>query len=216
MAHHGGPLVELADHLGGGVRNLLQGLPCEDLRVGAGFLDRFRVVRPRGRYTRVAVLLEQTDPVVPAARQQPEPVDEHDRRLAARVGLTDLALLALGDLGHGRTSFPWAARSTTGRIDSGRYLTITARITHIGGRPSCSRSGLAAPEQRASNAAPWRQIRRPAQYRGGERNSRKAAVSAGGGAHRHPAVAGWRTSGGAAGGRRIRSPAAGRSGAGRA
>src|SRR5215217_2291464 len=101
MAHHGGPLVELADHLGGVVGNLLQGLPCEDLRVGAGFLDRFRVVRPRGRYTRVAVLLEQTDPVVPAARQQPEPVDEDDRRLPARVGLIDLALLALGDLGHG-------------------------------------------------------------------------------------------------------------------
>jgi hypothetical protein len=102
MAHHGGPLVELADHLGGVVANLLQGLPCEDLGVGAGFLDRFRVVRPRGRYTRVAVLLEQTDPVVPAARQQPEPMDEDDRRLAARVGLIDLALLALGDLGHGR------------------------------------------------------------------------------------------------------------------
>jgi hypothetical protein len=28
-------------------------------------------------------------------------VDEDDRRLAARVGLIDLALLALGDLGHG-------------------------------------------------------------------------------------------------------------------
>src|SRR5215212_1307203 len=91
MAHHGGPLVELADHLGGVVGNLLQGLPCEDLRVG----------RARGRYTGVAVLLEQTDPVVPAARQQPEPVDEDDRRLPARVGLIDLALLALGDLGHG-------------------------------------------------------------------------------------------------------------------
>src|SRR5215208_2975391 len=110
MAHHGGPLVELADHLCGVVGNLLQGLPCEDLGVGAGLLDRFRVVRPGGRYTRVAVLLEQTDPVVPAARQQPKPVDEDDRRLAARVGLIDLALLALGDLGH------WWAPSSGRRV----------------------------------------------------------------------------------------------------
>jgi hypothetical protein len=29
-------------------------------------------------------------------------MDEDDRRLAARVGLIDLALLALGDLGFGR------------------------------------------------------------------------------------------------------------------
>jgi hypothetical protein len=55
-----------------------------------------------GRYTRVAVLFEQADPVVPAARQQPEPMDEDDRRLAARVGLIDLALLALCDLGFGK------------------------------------------------------------------------------------------------------------------
>src|SRR5215217_5009655 len=140
MAHHGGPLVELADHLGGVVGNLLQGLPCEDLRVGAGFLDCFRVVRPRGRYTRVAVLLEQTDPVVPAARQQPEPVDEHDRRLAARVGLIELALLALGDVGHGGLLLPWAAGSTAGRVDSA--MSDHNRSDHrYRGRPSCSRSG---------------------------------------------------------------------------
>src|SRR4051795_9623775 len=110
MAHHGGPLVELADDLGGVVGKLLQSLPCEDLGVGAAFLDRFWIVRPGGRYTRVAVLLEQTDPVVPAARQQPEPVDEDDRSLAARVGLSDLALLALCDLGHRAAPSPgWRA-----------------------------------------------------------------------------------------------------------
>src|SRR3954462_10320752 len=98
MAHHGGLLVELVDHLGGVVGNLLQRLLREDVGVGAGFLDRFRVIRPGGRYTRVAVLLKQTDPVVPAARQQPEPMDEDDRRLGTRVGLRDLALLALCDL----------------------------------------------------------------------------------------------------------------------
>src|SRR3954462_14143782 len=103
MAHHGGLLVGLGDHLGGVVGNLLQGLLREDVGVGARFLDRFRVVWPGGRYTRVAVLLEQTDPLVPAARQQPKPVDEDNRRLAARVGLIDLALLALGDLDHGGT-----------------------------------------------------------------------------------------------------------------
>ena len=130
MAHHGGPLVELADHLGGMVGNLLQGLLREGLGVGAGFLDRFRVVRPGGRHTRVAVLLEQTDPVVPAARQQPEPMDEDDRRLAARVGLIDLALLALGDLGHGGAPSLGDGRHRR-RVDSDQYRTITARITHI-------------------------------------------------------------------------------------
>src|SRR5438034_7046532 len=106
MVHYGGLLVELVDHLGSLVGNLLQGLLREHVGVGAGFLYRFRVVRPGGRYTRVAVLLEQTDPVVPAARQQPEPMDEDDRRLAARVGLIDLALLAIGDLGHGAAPSP--------------------------------------------------------------------------------------------------------------
>src|SRR5215208_7637480 len=41
MAHHGGLLVELVDHLGGVVENLPEGLPGEGLGIGAGFLDRF-------------------------------------------------------------------------------------------------------------------------------------------------------------------------------
>src|SRR5687768_11748373 len=132
MAQHSGLLVEPADHLRGVVGNLLQGLLREDIGVSAGFLDRFGVVRPRWRHTRVAVVLEQTDPAVPAAWQQPEPMDEDDRRLAVRVGFIDLALLALCDPGQG------AAPSLGGghhrrRVDFGQYLTITARITHIGG-----------------------------------------------------------------------------------
>ena len=155
MAHHGGPLVELADHLGGVVGNLLQGLPCEDLGVGAGFLDGFRIVRPGGRYTRVAVLLEQTDPVVPAARQQPEPMDEHDRRLAARVGLIDLALLALGDLGHGGASFP--GRRVAPPDESTPVNTDHNRSDHAyRGGPSCSRSG-------------WRPLTDPTSDRAGSR-----------------------------------------------
>src|SRR3954469_14852935 len=137
MAHHGRPLVELADHLGGVVGNLLQGLPCEDLGVGAGFLDRFWIVRPGGRYTRVAVLVEQTDPVVPAARQQPEPVDEHDRCLAARVGLIDLALLALGDLGHGA---PPSLTPGCGWLSSSRSISTTCACRRARVSWSCGRA----------------------------------------------------------------------------
>src|SRR5918999_1274099 len=97
----GSIVTEPADHRRGVVGDPLQRLPREHLGVGARFLDRLRVVRPGRRHTRVAVLLEQADPVVPAARQQPKPMDEDDRSPAARVGLIDLTLLAVGDLGHG-------------------------------------------------------------------------------------------------------------------
>src|SRR5215213_9008031 len=41
----------------------------------------------------------------------------------------------------------WATGSAAGRVDSGQSMTITAPTTQIGGRPSCSRSGFAAPHQ---------------------------------------------------------------------
>jgi hypothetical protein len=97
MAHHGGLLVELA------ITWAVWSTTCFRLFLAkaSGLARASSTVSGssghEGVYTRVAVVLEQADPLVPAARQQPEPIDEDDRRLAARVGFIDLALLALRD-----------------------------------------------------------------------------------------------------------------------
>src|SRR4051812_39496938 len=90
MAHHRRLLLEPLDHLDGVVGDLLEGLLGEDVRVRARLLDRLGVVGPIGGQCRVSLLLEVLDPVVPAARQQPEPVDEHNRRPVTRARLLDL------------------------------------------------------------------------------------------------------------------------------
>src|SRR4051794_16566849 len=63
-------------------------------------LDRVGIVRPAGRERLVAGLCERLGPAVPAARQQPQPVDEHHWRTPGRVGPRHLLL---GRLGHGTT-----------------------------------------------------------------------------------------------------------------
>ena len=75
-----GLLVELADDLVEVVGDLADGLVGEHLGVGVGLLDGLGVVRPARRERGVAGLLEERRPAIPAARQQPEAVDEDDGR----------------------------------------------------------------------------------------------------------------------------------------
>ena len=60
-----------------------------------------------GRQRRVAGLLEDRRPAVPAARQQPEAVDEDDRRAPRRVRRLDLLRLVLGDRRHALVALSW-------------------------------------------------------------------------------------------------------------
>jgi len=79
VPHHGGLLLELADHVGRVVGNLLQRLVGEDVRVRLRLFNRFRIVWPVRRQRRVTGLLDEVRPVRPAARQHAETVDEDDR-----------------------------------------------------------------------------------------------------------------------------------------
>ena len=89
--------LQPADHRGEVVGDLSDGLVGEDLGVGVGLLDRVGVVGPAGRERRVAGLLEDRRPAVPAAGQQPEAVDEDDGLQPGLVGTIDLLGLVLGD-----------------------------------------------------------------------------------------------------------------------
>src|ERR1700682_1682507 len=88
----------MADHLRVMVGHLSHRLMRKDLRVRGGFLDGFGVIGPSRRERRVAGLIEKRGPAVPAMWQQPEPVNEDDRRAAGRVCL--FALLD-GDTRYG-------------------------------------------------------------------------------------------------------------------
>ena len=90
MADHGRLLRQLADHAGEVVGDLADGLAGEDLGVRVRLLDGLGIVGPTRRQRREARLLEDGDPPVPAARQQPEPVDEDDGREAGGVRPIDL------------------------------------------------------------------------------------------------------------------------------
>ena len=90
-------LLEPADDRVEVVGDLADGLVREDLGVGVGLLHRVGVVRPARRQRGVAGLLEQRRPAVPAARQEPEAVDEDDRRQTGPVGAVDLLVVVLGD-----------------------------------------------------------------------------------------------------------------------
>ena len=80
MADQGRLLLEPGDDLGVVVGDLADGLVCEHLGVRVRLFDGVGVVRPAGADSHVAGLFAERRPAVPAARQQPEPVDEHDRR----------------------------------------------------------------------------------------------------------------------------------------
>jgi hypothetical protein len=90
LTHHRRLLVQPPNHLGGVVGDLPERLLREDLWFRPRHLDGLGAIRPIGGETRVPVLLEQRHPAVPAARQQPEAVDEDDGCLPTRVRLLDL------------------------------------------------------------------------------------------------------------------------------
>src|SRR6266571_3262112 len=92
MADNGGLRLELADGVNVVIRDLLDALVGEDLRIFLGLLDGVRVIGPARRERRVALLFEKRAPVVPAAREEPQAVDEHDRLLPLRVGVVDFLL----------------------------------------------------------------------------------------------------------------------------
>jgi hypothetical protein len=50
----------------------------EDLGMQVGLLDRFEIVRPIRCQGRIPVFFEEPSPAIPAARQEPEAMDEYD------------------------------------------------------------------------------------------------------------------------------------------
>ena len=144
-----GFLSSLRDDLVEVVGDLADGLVGEHLGVRVGLLDRLGVVGPAGRQRRVAGLLEDRRPAVPAARQQPQAVDEHDRLQAGRVRARDLLGLVLGDRRRrcwSRTSVvpPWARVATFDypevRCVRLRRMTASYARRHGGFQPARPRS----------------------------------------------------------------------------
>src|SRR5690242_8526872 len=72
--------------------------------------DRIRVVWPTGGESGEAGFLEQRRPSIPAARQQPESVNEHDWCRASLVCALDLLRFVIGDRRHAR----WRCRGCSG------------------------------------------------------------------------------------------------------
>jgi hypothetical protein len=82
------------------VGDLPHALVGEDLGVLVGLLDGFRIVRPPRRQRGVPRLFEHGAPAVPAAGEEPEAVDEHDRIASRCVRFVDLDDFVVGDLRH--------------------------------------------------------------------------------------------------------------------
>src|ERR1700735_468599 len=100
MADDGGLLLQLADHLGKVVCHLSNSLVRERLGVLVGLLDRLRIVRPAGCQRTVASFLEERLPAIPAAWQEPEPMNEDDGSEPLVIRLFDLLGLVLIDARH--------------------------------------------------------------------------------------------------------------------
>ena len=100
MADDGWLLVELLDHAVEMVGDVLDRLAREHARVRLCLRDGLGIVWPARSERRVAGLLEERLPAVPAARQQPQSVDENDRRAPRRVGVVDLLLFVLREVRH--------------------------------------------------------------------------------------------------------------------
>ena len=119
MAHHRRLPGQLSDHLGGVIGDLRDRLAGEDLGVRPRLLDGLGIVGPHGRHGGVPGLLEDGSPTVPAARQQPEPVDEHDRCPPTRVRLLDLLCFPVGHRGHAQLL---PGRRVTASCGLGQYV----------------------------------------------------------------------------------------------
>src|SRR5207302_11253689 len=83
-------LLQLADDGAVVVGHLSDCLVSEDLRMRLRLRHRLRMIRPPRLQCRIAGLFEKRCPTVPAAREQPETVNEHDRVQARCVCLLDL------------------------------------------------------------------------------------------------------------------------------
>jgi hypothetical protein len=95
VPHYRRFLAQGIDDHGGVISDLLQGLLGQDARVRPGLFNRFGIVWPVRRQRRVTGLLEKVRPVGPAARQQPQAMDEDYRDVARSVGRPDLPVLPL-------------------------------------------------------------------------------------------------------------------------
>jgi hypothetical protein len=110
---------EFADHVAEMVGDLPDTLAGEDLGVLVRVLDGGGIIGPARREGGVACLLEHRPPAIPAGRQQPEPVDEHDRSEPGGIGLLDLVCFVLGDVRHD-ASYPFGtARGSAGGLGRG-------------------------------------------------------------------------------------------------
>src|SRR6267154_1438404 len=69
----------------------------EDFRIGIGFADGLGIVRPTRCDRSIAGFLEHCRPTVPAAWQQPEPMNKHDWLEPCRVRALNLLLLVVSD-----------------------------------------------------------------------------------------------------------------------
>ena len=97
VPHHRGLLVEGADHGGRVVGDLPERLLREHVGVRPSLRDGLGVVRPVGVSPAYPFSSKNSTQLSQLDGQQPEPVDEDDRRLPARVGLLNLSLLAVAD-----------------------------------------------------------------------------------------------------------------------
>src|SRR5205823_12906067 len=111
-------LVQLPDHIANMVCDLTDLLPGEDLWMGPRLPDGLRVVGPTGRHRREAGLLEKRGPAVPAACEQPQPVDEHNGSTPRRVRRVNLTRFASRKRRHAGEPTPSSAeRSWIGPLD---------------------------------------------------------------------------------------------------
>jgi hypothetical protein len=88
---------QAADDLVEVIRDLPDGLVRHDLGMRVRLADGFGVVGPPRRERRVAGLLERRGPAVPAAREQPQAVHEHDGSQTCLVRPRDLLHFVFGD-----------------------------------------------------------------------------------------------------------------------
>jgi hypothetical protein len=78
--------VQFVDYILEVVGNLTDGFVSHDLGMPVCFVDCVWVIGPTWRHRRIASLLESSTPAVPAARQQPEPVNEYDNVAIGLIG----------------------------------------------------------------------------------------------------------------------------------
>src|SRR5713101_2262744 len=101
MPNDGRLVLQLADHLCVVIGDLSNRLVGENLGMSIRLFDGVWVIGPPRLDRRVAGLVENRGPSVPAAGQQPEAVDEDHGSLASRVCILDLSCdVAINRNGH--------------------------------------------------------------------------------------------------------------------